>query len=307
MAVSLLSMNKAIPRGWWIPIVFVFVSLQGNLAEAKARNKELREARELFKKAETYFSLREFEVAMEFYKAAFKKKPLPGFLFNIGQCSRMLGRCKEAEFYYRLFLQKTRRAGEKEKLFKLLGQCRALKGPESPGPDDAAKQPDHKAGASPPSAAGKGKTPPDHKAGASKPVAGREPKPVDLSPGEGRGRDIRREPPVPRAYFWAGVGITAALAVASVATGVMARNENQQFNDPETPVDQQLEHRETGQALEVAMWTTLGLGIAAAASTTVLHFFTTPRGDAAAAPHGTTRIGFSPLRAGGAISLEGRF
>ena len=119
--------------------------------------------------------------------------------------------------------------------------------------------------------------------------------------------DAGTEPPVPRVYFWTGVGITAALAVTSVATGVMAWNENQKYNDPATPLDEQLTHRDTGQALEVAMWTTMGLGIAAAAGTAVLYFFTTPRDGAAQEPGKTARFGITPLMDGGAITLEGRF
>ena len=135
-------MKRVTPRGWWFPVILLLVCLPGVPAEAKRKDKELREARELFKKAETYFSVREFAVAMEFYKAAFKKKPLPGFLFNIGQCSRMLGRCKDAEFYYRLYLQKTERTGEKEKLFKLLEDCRSAGKAKAPPRDSAPKPPD---------------------------------------------------------------------------------------------------------------------------------------------------------------------
>ena len=114
---------------------------------------------------------------------------------------------------------------------------------------------------------------------------------------------------VPRAYFWSGVGLTAALAAASVVTGALAYQENQHYNDPDTPVSQQLEHRDRGQSLEVAMWTTLGAGIAAAAGTALLYYFSTPHNEteATAAAAQMPRLGIMLLGAGGSLSLEGRF
>src|SRR5688500_10407976 len=56
------------------------------------------EAREMFRRAEVHFNLREFDRALELYAEAYRLKPLPGFLFNIAQCHRFSGRYEDAAF-----------------------------------------------------------------------------------------------------------------------------------------------------------------------------------------------------------------
>jgi tetratricopeptide (TPR) repeat protein len=64
-----------------------------------------KKARVLFKAAETDFSLGRFQEALEGYSMAYEAKPLPGLLFNIGQCHFELANYERAIFFYEQFLR----------------------------------------------------------------------------------------------------------------------------------------------------------------------------------------------------------
>lgn len=70
-----------------------------------AKDKAQREAEKHFRKAEKLFALGRFDEALVYYEKAFEAKPLPHFLFNIGQCHRNLGHVDEAIFSYRKYLK----------------------------------------------------------------------------------------------------------------------------------------------------------------------------------------------------------
>ena len=61
-------------------------------------------ARAHFQKAEAAFNMGDFEGALASYQAAYKAKPLPGLLFNVGQCHRNMGNHERALFFYRRYL-----------------------------------------------------------------------------------------------------------------------------------------------------------------------------------------------------------
>ena len=63
-----------------------------------------RTARRHFDKADKLFALGRFDEALEQYEKAFDAKPIPDFLFNIGQCYRNLGDYEAAIFSFRKFL-----------------------------------------------------------------------------------------------------------------------------------------------------------------------------------------------------------
>jgi len=52
------------------------------------------------------FRLREFEKAIEEYKAGALKEDAPAFHYNLGQCYRLLGRYEEAIWHYERFLNR---------------------------------------------------------------------------------------------------------------------------------------------------------------------------------------------------------
>jgi len=100
-----------------------------------------RAARAHFRRGETHFAVGRFAEALKEYQAAYELKPLPGFLFNIGQCHRNLGHLEEAVFsftrYLRLKPDATNRAAVEELVTELERQIAAQKAtrpPELKGP-----------------------------------------------------------------------------------------------------------------------------------------------------------------------------
>ena len=62
-------------------------------------------AKKQFYRGEKLFALGRFDKALDAYEAAFEAKPLPEFLFNIGQCHANLGNYEQAIFSLRKFLR----------------------------------------------------------------------------------------------------------------------------------------------------------------------------------------------------------
>lgn len=61
-----------------------------------------------------YYRLREFEKAIEEYKAGAFKEDAPVFYYNLGQSYRQLGRYKDAIWHYERFLERGKPTGEVE-------------------------------------------------------------------------------------------------------------------------------------------------------------------------------------------------
>jgi tetratricopeptide (TPR) repeat protein len=68
-------------------------------------DKALTKAKKLYREGEKLFALGKFSPALTKYEAAFEAKPLPAFLFNIGQCHRNLGDFDAAIFSFRKYLK----------------------------------------------------------------------------------------------------------------------------------------------------------------------------------------------------------
>lgn len=80
------------------------VASQAPSRTAWADDPATRTARRHFDKADKLFALGRFDEALEQYEKAFDAKPIPDFLFNIGQCYRNLGDYESAIFSFRKFL-----------------------------------------------------------------------------------------------------------------------------------------------------------------------------------------------------------
>jgi tetratricopeptide (TPR) repeat protein len=61
-------------------------------------------ARAKFAEGNLAYDLGEFQKALDAYSEAYRLRPLPGFLFNIAQCHRQLGRPERASFFYGRYL-----------------------------------------------------------------------------------------------------------------------------------------------------------------------------------------------------------
>ncbi len=75
-------------------------------------------AREHLATGNRYYRLREFEKAVEEYKAGAIREDAPVFYYNLGQCYRQLGRYEDAIWHYERFLDRGKPTGEVEAAVK---------------------------------------------------------------------------------------------------------------------------------------------------------------------------------------------
>jgi tetratricopeptide (TPR) repeat protein len=83
------------------------------------------EARVHFQKGMAAFELGKFQESLAEYERAYELAPLPGFLFNIGQCHRNLGNHAKAIFSFRLYLRKKPEARNREAVETLISELEA--------------------------------------------------------------------------------------------------------------------------------------------------------------------------------------
>src|SRR5947207_2642735 len=79
-------------------------------------------AKELFGHAEALYALTRYAEALAEYERAFETRPLPGFLFNIGQCHRQLGRWEKAAYFYRAYLERQPEARNRDLVNSLIAE-----------------------------------------------------------------------------------------------------------------------------------------------------------------------------------------
>lgn len=87
---------------------------------AHADDPATRAAKRHFDRGEKLFALGKFDDALDEYQKAFDAKPIPDFLFNIGQCYRNLGDYQQAIFSFKKYLKLEPDAPDKEKVEKLI-------------------------------------------------------------------------------------------------------------------------------------------------------------------------------------------
>ncbi|MBN2493021.1 MAG: tetratricopeptide repeat protein [Deltaproteobacteria bacterium] len=90
----------------------LFLCLLASALDARAEDRA--RAKELFLQGETLYKLGRFAQALEAYSQAYKAAPLPGFLFNIGQCHRQLGDFEQAIFFFRGYLREKPKASNRQ-------------------------------------------------------------------------------------------------------------------------------------------------------------------------------------------------
>jgi len=101
-------------------VVAVLAMLVAIARTAAADDPATRDARQHFDKGEKLYALGRFDAALVEYEAAFEAKPLPGFLFNIGQCHRNLGDYDSAIFSFRKYLRLAPDAENREAVLALI-------------------------------------------------------------------------------------------------------------------------------------------------------------------------------------------
>ena len=248
----------------------------GGAAEAKGRRALVR-AKRLFRQATIRFNLGEYAVALELYRKAYTLKPLPGFLFNIGQCHYNLRNYREALSRYQRYLllepnaanradveaqiRAAKKALEEQEQLENPPATEGTKTQEATSPPETAESP-----TSAPAATDE--TPPDDTA---------ETPPPEIAPSTPSARDMPDEPPRPsrrqKILLWSGVGLSAALLIVGGITRGVALSMSSEYSDPSTPVDRQLDLKDSGETLTTFSTLTLALGAAAAVGTGVYYWF----------------------------------
>ena len=87
---------------------------------ARAEDLSTKAAKRHFDRGEKLFALGKFDEALDEYQKAFDAKPIPDFLFNIGQCYRNLGDYQQAIFSFKKYLKLEPDAPDKDKVERLI-------------------------------------------------------------------------------------------------------------------------------------------------------------------------------------------
>lgn len=87
---------------------------------AHAEDAAERSAKRHYDRGKKLYDLQKFDDALAEFQKAYDAKPLPGFLFNIGQCHRNLGDYKAAIFSYKKYLKLDPEADNRDQVEQLI-------------------------------------------------------------------------------------------------------------------------------------------------------------------------------------------
>ncbi len=107
--------------------VSALVALLMLVGHAAAEDAATKRARKAHDKGEKLFALGRFDEALTAYEDAYDAKPLPGFLFNIGQCHRNLGDLDAAIFSFEKYLELAPEADNHDAVVELIDELEAQK------------------------------------------------------------------------------------------------------------------------------------------------------------------------------------
>lgn len=250
----------------------VLTGVVGNIAQA-APGADVGEqrARKLYRQASAAFEARQYGVAFERYRQAYESKPLPGFFFNMGQCRFNMGQYQQAIDLYRQYLEAVPAASNRVEVERLISDAEAklrLEQAPSQQADTAAATTGGTGGEEAASGGSVAAMKPDRvpKAEVVRPAPATPPQ---------RRKVPRRVPPARttthRVLLWSGVALTGALLVTGALTWGLALDKSHQYKDAATPLDRQLDLRDSGRTLAAVSAVTLSLGAAAAIATSLYY------------------------------------
>ena len=116
-------MTRSLPR----TVLAVCFLLFAFVRAAHAEDPTERAARRHYERGQKLFNLRKFEEALEQYQKAFDAKPIPSFLFNIGQCHRNLDDYDAAIFSFKRYLKLDPEAENREQVEELIDELETKK------------------------------------------------------------------------------------------------------------------------------------------------------------------------------------
>lgn len=97
-------------------------ALGARTPSAHADESPTRAAKKHYERGQKLFALQKFEQALEQYQKAYDAKPIPDFLFNIGQCHRNLGDYESAIFSFKRYLKLSPDAENREQVEELIAK-----------------------------------------------------------------------------------------------------------------------------------------------------------------------------------------
>jgi hypothetical protein len=210
-------------RAVWVLAALLLV---GGSASAQKTARDL-EAKRHFEDGTNAFNLGDFPTAITEYKAAYKLKPEPVLLYNLGQACRLGNDLQQAIFFYRSYLRNSPNAANRreveERIRKLEVQIAEQKSPPNHqlSPSGAPSG----TGNEPPTTATMAPTAPR----APEPEAAPAPAPAATTPSGTTATELTGAPPAPRDrgraplykkwWLWTAVGVVV-LAGVGVGVGV---------------------------------------------------------------------------------------
>jgi tetratricopeptide (TPR) repeat protein len=111
----------------WFSLLFVGWVLVLAPRGAFAEDASMRAAKRHFDRGEHLFALGKFDQALDEYQKAYDAKPIPEFLFNIGQCYRNLQEYDQAIFSFKKYLKDATDPPNREAVEKLIDDLEAKK------------------------------------------------------------------------------------------------------------------------------------------------------------------------------------
>jgi tetratricopeptide (TPR) repeat protein len=224
-------------------------------SSGRAADEDLDHAKTLFTRAETHFGLGEFDQALALYKEAYRKKPLPGFLFNIAQCYRNLGDWSSAVFHYKQYLLRLPQAPNADDVRQLISVCEQQIAEKRAAQKAAAQSPaeDTKRSAA------------DNAGTLSAPAVTPTNNVVRKT---GSGKSLLSWP-----WFWVGTGVTTALLGGGIATAIIAMQKSSEYKRPDTSLERRRDLKDSGEALGISATVMFSLAGAAAVGTAALWYF----------------------------------
>ena len=191
---------------------FVCATLGSAAVRAEPARGAADDAKRHFEDGSKHYHLGEFKEAAEEYKAAYKAKPDPVFLYNIAQSYRLANDFGQALFFYRSYLTSTpdtaNRAEIEERIRKLEAQVAAQKSLATAPPTDAV------APGGQPKSIEPSRTTTAPALGAAAPVGDSN---VVV-----RREEPRRTPVYKKWWLWTIVGVAVAGVAVGVSVGVTA-------------------------------------------------------------------------------------
>jgi tetratricopeptide (TPR) repeat protein len=241
-------------------------------------------SRRLFERAEAHYRAGAIERALQMYRHAHRLAPLPGFLFNIAQCYRRLGKWSRALAYYRAYGRAVPDAPNRKQLQMLVNLCRRELAAKRRGAKGA--RPRHRSAAP--------AEPPFYSQRNASSVGAR----AQAIPA----KDSSAASSKARPWLYAGVATGGALALAGTVTGILALSDSDEYRSAGTSAERRAELKQRGEALRTSSTVTLAVAGAVAVSTLVLYLV-----DRRDRQQRGAAVKVAPTKGGGAVVVAGRF